>query len=186
MSLVHSRKLWVCLKTAEFLKSSVWLRGSISKTWTGTVRKDKVNSFEMKRDLEHLSLTGSSSIWVCTLSRNSEDCLVREGCNLEGGGSPFSSSMHKSWLTSKEVVGLPCFIWKCEGDKQGLQQKETHCAVLRLGKCCWLHLPVNRAFLGKVVQLVHHYWWPLYRGWCEAPDDIPPRCQEGFGSHRDI
>ena len=31
---------------------------------------------------------------------------MREGCNLEGGGSPFSSSMHKSWVNLKAVVGV--------------------------------------------------------------------------------
>ena len=79
---------------------SITYRCSISKSWRGTIRKQKFNSFEMRRDMEHLFFSVSSSFWVSTVHRNSEDSLVREGCKLEGSGSPFSSSMHKSWVRS--------------------------------------------------------------------------------------
>lgn len=36
----------------------------------------------------------------------SEDSIVREGCKLQGPRTPFSSSMHKSWVNFKDVVGV--------------------------------------------------------------------------------
>ena len=37
---------------------------------------------------------------------SSEDSLEREGCKLQGPRSPFSSSMNKSWVSFKDLVGI--------------------------------------------------------------------------------
>lgn len=160
---------------------SITYRGSISKSWRGTIRKQKFNSFEMKRDVQHLFFSVSSSFWVCTVRRNSEDILVREGCKLEGSGSPFWSCMHKSWMRSKDVVGI---VQNVSFESVRGQAGPPHWGHT---VCCGLPREVNRAFPGRVLC----NWFIIIVGlWtrdgCGTPGDIPPRCHEGLGSHRDV